>query len=104
MDSSLLTLPPYLLDKIKELVIRNVDLPDDLRPKLESTISAAESPSTDVIAFSKDEEGDTTNGDDLEVVPELVPPTIEIDLIERLARWAITKKAERNLRKTRLGR
>lgn len=101
MDSSLLTLPTYLLDKIKRLVADDLDLPSDLRNELQTTVSAAESTSVQRVPVVAPEQ--ELLDPDAPPVEDVAPPTIDIELVESLARWASGTEGERSLRRACIG-
>ena len=109
MDSTALTLPPYLVDRIKDILLRDVDIPRGLRRELQSTLDAAEVQPGELDAAHgnglKQDVTDVSEGADGEKVKTDVapPPTIEIEMVERLARWSTTAEGEKRIRKAKLG-
>ncbi|KAK1922131.1 hypothetical protein DB88DRAFT_512566 [Papiliotrema laurentii] len=108
MDSTALTLPPYLVDRIKDILLRDVDIPRGLRRELQSTLDAAEVQPGELDAAHgnglKQDVTDVSEGADGEKVKTDVapPPTIEIEMVERLARWSTTAEGEKRIRKAKL--
>ena len=107
MDSASLTLPPHLVERIREVLREDVDLPVGLRRQLGDSTSEEKLFSTKVdrqdhVKTTKEAQGDVASEDDGE--GELIaPPTIEVELIEELARWAATDQGTEVLDRARLG-
>ncbi|WVQ84314.1 hypothetical protein IAT38_006466 [Cryptococcus sp. DSM 104549] len=100
---TLLTLPPQLREAIIDILTLGEDLPADLR---DSLAAAADSQAVsldppvlaDVDAAVEPEETVSGPKDESEDVVEkplefaVVPPTIELEVVERLSRWATGQK------------
>lgn len=104
--ATLLTLPSHLIESINDLLREDLELPDDLRgPMLE----AINQPQTDAVAplDIRDgldiQEGGNMDGkqDSTAITP---PPTIDLDLVERLSRWATSDKGKILLKQNELGK
>ena len=96
--TTLVTLPPYLLDKIRTLVDTELELPQELHQSLSSAsrdVTDAtlliEKPAVDTLF----EAGDSSDADPL--------PTIDIEVLERLSRWVFSNEGLERLRTKHLG-
>jgi hypothetical protein len=114
MDTRL-TLPPHLLETVKELLIADVELPSDLRRDLEAALSSATRPAVvaqravleaererarleDSSGSDYPERGEASVG-----AAEVVPPTIDVEVLEQLSRWATSNDGRALLKRKRLG-
>ena len=89
--SELVVLPPHLIDRIRQILAVDLDLPGDLRTELQDGLKQI-SPRSQSVA-----EGD--DGDD--ETPR--PPTLDVNVLERLSRWVGSNDQESDIRRTGLG-
>lgn len=110
MDSSLLTLPPHLLERIAEILAADVDLPRGLRTQLEGATKNARASTLLELAVSSDGHDKANNEPDgkdagtkriMEANPDSTP-TIELATVEKLARWSGTAEGQHRIRKAKL--
>jgi hypothetical protein len=104
--STLVTLPLHLLETIKQLLATDVELPSDLRRDLDAaTTDAAIAPvSVDAELHAKEDdcqEGLGNSGEESRL--ETQPPIIDVELVERLSRWADGDEGRVSLRRRGLG-
>jgi hypothetical protein len=114
MDTRL-TLPPHLLETIKQLLIADVELPSDLRRDLDAALSSAAVVAVDAQRTVPDtergqERPEVSSGSDYpegaevsEAAEEVVPPTIDVEVLEQLSRWATSNDGRALLKRKRLG-
>jgi hypothetical protein len=99
---TLLTLPSHLIEEIARLVQADIaDLPDTILHPLKKALG-------DVAEYERTlTNTSATHHVDTSGVPiytdEEAPPTIDIDVLEKLARWAINKNGQKQLKRKRLG-
>ncbi len=109
MDSSSLLLPAHLLDRVKEILASDVDLPQNIRRDLQQTVQTAQERASPLLVKKSSDGQDPQRSSDKsdeadELSDEMDPPaTIEIDLVDRLARWSSTSEGEKRIRKAKLG-
>ncbi|GFZ48669.1 hypothetical protein JCM24511_06418 [Saitozyma sp. JCM 24511] len=113
MDTRL-TLPPHLLETIKQLLIADVELPSDLRRDLEAALSSAAVVAVDAQRTVPDTERGQERPEDSsgghypegaevsEAAEEVVPPTIDVEVLEQLSRWATSNDGRALLKRKRL--
>lgn len=85
--SELVIVPPHLIERIKAILVADLELPEELRAELKAGLEQPE-PTPSV-------EGD-------ESVPQR-PATIDINVLERLSRWATSDDHESVLRAAGIG-
>ncbi|WVW86098.1 hypothetical protein I302_108137 [Kwoniella bestiolae CBS 10118] len=121
--TTLLTLPPHLLETIQELLTSDVDLPQNLRNELgKSTSQRQQSVSDDVERISNNASDETIEEKDqisrdlpadegesihapfgaLVIQDVRPPPTIPHETIEELSRWAGSERGVKQLKKSKL--
>ena len=111
MDSSLLLLPPHLLERIEDILREDITLPKELRDGLHTAVESSRA------ATLETTEAATTNQEtarnDTETVLEeeadgteeepVQPAVIEIEQVESLARWAASSDGTKAIRRAKLG-
>jgi len=110
MDSSLLLLPPHLLERIVGILREDVPLPESLRLGLQSAVDEAGKAKTELEEKSKEdtslEQDDgvgTARKERDSIEEEVRPPVIEIEHVESLAKWAASTKGTKAIRRAKLG-
>ena len=104
MDSSLLTLPPHLLERIADILRADVDLPRGLRTSLESAKGEAEGfGAVQSTAEDKTEGRRDQDEDGVSATPRAEVAVIEIAVVERLAKWSASTEGAHRIRKAKLG-
>jgi hypothetical protein len=110
-----LTLPPHLLETIKQLVIADVELPSGLRRDLDTAVSSATVVAVEAQRAVPDTERERERTDDnsksdhpegseaLGGAKEVVPPTIDVEVLEQLSKWATSNDGRALLNRKRLG-
>lgn len=104
MDSSLLTLPPHLLERIADILRADVDLPKNLKASLETAKGEAEG-----FGAVQSTTEDKTDGrgdqdeDGVSAAPRPEVAVIEIAVVERLAKWSASTEGAHRIRKAKLG-
>jgi hypothetical protein len=106
MDSSLLTLPPHLLERIVDILRVDVDLPRGLRLSLEAAKGEAEGfsalPTETPTEDGEQRQDDKDESDETFAIrPEA--PVIEIAIVEKLAKWSASNEGAHRIRKAKLG-
>lgn len=110
-----LTLPPYLIDRIRNVLIPNVAkyIDEALRTELQAALTAVDTyrpDETDLrLVDGKDDLGDVNDGkmedqrgkDDADEAA--APPTVREDTLERLSRWAQPRNRQATLKRNGLG-
>lgn len=102
---TLLTLPPHLLKRIRELLHADIHLPDNLTDDLDQAVRDAQQYPLPQNALEGDSGGDTETEEPASVTsgPRPEVPTIDLSVLETLAKWADTKGGRRKLQFKRLG-
>ena len=105
--ASLMTLPPHLLDSIRSILAAEVILPEDLGSQLEEASRTIPEPTSSSIPLESEKR---TSHSQTEVqslgtnpLEEDPPPTIDIELLERLSRWAASDQGTLALQAGGLG-
>ena len=104
--ATLVTLPPQLLDRIRSLIAADPSVPGDLRGELEEASRAAsEHSSSSVVELSSTTrtKQDACSTDQVSDHEDELPPTIDMDVLERLSRWATSDAGSTALNATDLG-
>ncbi|WVQ72644.1 hypothetical protein IAR50_002203 [Cryptococcus sp. DSM 104548] len=99
--STLLILPPQLLETINSLLVVK-DLPKDLRKPLVEAASQTVTDELPAVKDAPDAEDETVGTEDsepqdLHPLPQTPPPTIDLDLLERLSTWATSDEGRSKL-------
>lgn len=112
-DPELVKLTPQLLEKIQGILANDLDLPPDLRealsaarisalPRLTNGSGGGDETSKDVEVPAKKSDP-ARDALDVEVEQDQDVPTIDIDVLERLSRWASSNAGSKQLKRKRLG-
>ncbi|CAD6580197.1 MAG: hypothetical protein TREMPRED_002687 [Tremellales sp. Tagirdzhanova-0007] len=89
--TTLVNLPPYLLDKIRTLVDADIEIPQDLRLSL----SSASRDATD-LKLTIDDPAISTLSEAKDFSHAESLPTIDIEILQRLSRWVFSDEGLEN--------
>lgn len=86
--SELVIVPPHLLERIRQILATDLELPEDLRADLQAGLDRSSSELETEVDESKSQR----------------PLTIDIDVLERLSRWVNSDDRESTLQTAGLGK
>jgi hypothetical protein len=96
----LVVLTPHLVEKIRLILAADFDLPEELRSQLQAGLDRAdtihEAAEADVTEDANDTEGDEENK------TKVIPPTIDILVLEHLSRWASSETITSKLKSKKI--
>jgi hypothetical protein len=106
---TLLTLPPHLLEVITSLIRSQVEIPQEIRVELEEAKATADryqdvSRVNPEPLVTEETSADNEKQEEDEETEEDLPPTIGLEVVEKLSRWASSEQGIKALRREKMGR
>ena len=111
MDSSLLLLPPHLLERIEDILREDITLPKELRDGLHTAVESSRAATVETTEAATKTQETTGHGPETDLEEEVdgteeepvQPAVIEIEQVEGLARWAASSDGTKAIRRAKLG-